>query len=207
MGVSLAADAAFRGDECLAVCGKIREDFIRIGILYDRSNRDGDDQIGGTRTGFEASPAVTTPPRDMPGPILQVQQGVVGKRGLDHDVTALAAVSAVGSSLGNVFFPPEADAAASPVPGFYIDFRFVDEFHIRTQNKRGTLWSASWVSCLIVTPIKPAHPRGTGLHLFNLYRRLALDVLFHFKLHLVPFFEASEAFCNDGTVMDKNIPA
>jgi len=58
----------------------------------------------------------------------------------------------------------------------------------------------------IVSPTHPALAGGPELYLFDLYRGFPLDVFFHLELNLVSLFQASEALCNDGAVMNKNVP-
>src|SRR5438445_4355259 len=52
-------------------------------------------------------------------------------RNCDH-VPAVAAVSTIRTTARNVFLPPKADAAASPVTRDDADFYFIDELHQKT---------------------------------------------------------------------------
>jgi hypothetical protein len=65
--------------------------------------------------------------------MLQVQKGVMGKRGPHHDISSLTAVAAVRTSTRNIFFPPETDTTAAAVSGLYINVCFVNEFHLCTK--------------------------------------------------------------------------
>ena len=57
--------------------------------------------------------------------------------GHEDDAAAVAAVAAVGSAAGDIFLPPEADAAVAPLARFNSDFDFVDKhFHAGGRLKR-----------------------------------------------------------------------
>jgi hypothetical protein len=56
-------------------------------------------------------------------------EGSAGGGCLYDNVAALAAVTAVRSSFGDILFAPETDAPAPPVAGLDGDGRFIDEFH------------------------------------------------------------------------------
>ena len=68
----------------------------------------------------------------------EVHQGVEVPLSAEQiDAAAMAAVSAIRSTLGNVFFPTEADAAVAAVAGIDLDGGLIDEFHARGT---GGLW-------------------------------------------------------------------
>ncbi len=47
----------------------------------------------------------------------------------DGDIPSLAAVTAVGTALGDILFSSEADTASPAVTGLDINFCFIDKFH------------------------------------------------------------------------------
>ena len=65
----------------------------------------------------------------------EIDQGVQIGGGHQIDAAAIPAVAPVGSAKGDVFFPPEADAAVAAVAGFDSNSRFVNKFHgVLTKN-------------------------------------------------------------------------
>ena len=86
------------------------------------------------------------------GPVLAVggaAKGVVAEAqerrlvvvGLEPDVAALAAVAAVGTALGDVGLATKADAARSPVSGFGVQLRAIDEGRTSRHPTRGPRWT------------------------------------------------------------------
>ncbi len=59
---------------------------------------------------------------DVFSAVSEIEQSILALIGLKNYVSALAAVAAVRSALGDVFFTPEGHAAVAAVAGFYIDF-------------------------------------------------------------------------------------
>ncbi len=57
----------------------------------------------------------------------EIEQSALVRIGFEDDMGAVAAVAAVGSALGDVFFASEGDAPVSAVTGLHMDFGFVDE--------------------------------------------------------------------------------
>jgi len=48
----------------------------------------------------------------------------------EHLIAALAAIAAIRPAKLNEFFPPERNAAISPVAGSNVNFCLIEEFHI-----------------------------------------------------------------------------
>jgi hypothetical protein len=59
--------------------------------------------------------------------VVEVEQRVQGRIGLEPDAAAVAPVAAVGSAPGHVLLAPEADAARAPVTSLDEDVDLVDE--------------------------------------------------------------------------------
>ena len=56
------------------------------------------------------------------------------------NVAAATAVAAVGTAEGDIFLAPERGAAIAAVAAFYVNFRFIEEFHRRLRIKKGNGW-------------------------------------------------------------------
>src|SRR6056297_3970930 len=65
---------------------------------------------------------------EQPG-MAKVDQRVEAGIGFQPDAAAVAAVAAVGTAFGDVFFAAETGAAVPAAAGTDFNFRFVDEFH------------------------------------------------------------------------------
>ncbi len=50
------------------------------------------------------------------------------------NISPFAAISPIGTSSGDIFFPPETYAALSAVTGFYIYFCFVNKSHKKSNQ-------------------------------------------------------------------------
>jgi hypothetical protein len=61
-------------------------------------------------------------------------QGVDSRLGLDDDIPSRATIAAIGTSLGNVAFPPKTDTSIATLAG--------DDFDFYTIDKHGTI--ADW---------------------------------------------------------------
>jgi len=78
--------------------------------------------------------------------VAQVQQGPQLGIAAQDDVTAAAAITAIGAALGHVLLAAEVAAALPPFPGAALDADVVDEVH--TGVKVGIVAQAKFAPCL-----------------------------------------------------------
>ena len=62
----------------------------------------------------------------MPKIHQRIQPGVTDQ----ENATPVAPIAAIGTALGNIFFPTKADAAVTTISGLDLNCGFVDEFHV-----------------------------------------------------------------------------
>jgi hypothetical protein len=67
--------------------------------------------------------------------------------GLQDDIAAASTIAAAGAAFGDVSFAMKGDAAFSPVPGFGVNFNFVNKHDSASVDQ----WSAFWSAELILT--------------------------------------------------------
>ena len=129
MGISLTADASPGNDKGLAVNGQVGHDPAGVGILDDRADRDGDDNVFGASSGPVIALSLLPSFGCVVLLILQIEQRTTAAHGFDDDVTALAAVSAIRPPPGHEFLAPETDATLAAAARFDVNFSFINKFH------------------------------------------------------------------------------
>ena len=119
MPVAPAAAPALAKDERLAAA-HILDDFPRFCILYDSPLRNGNYKIRSVcavKFGFHPVAAVC---RNVFLPVAKVKQCILALFDYKNNVPSVAAVTAVGAAVRNVFFPVKRDTAVAAVAGFDI---------------------------------------------------------------------------------------
>ena len=122
--------AAAQKDDPLARFGEVREDRTLLVIGENlRSHGHFDDQIvaAGARLVLPGA-ALAAGSTEMLG-VAEVDERIEAGHGLEHDVAALASVSAVGSAELDELLAQEGYGAGSTIAGAHIDLGLVEEFH------------------------------------------------------------------------------
>ena len=134
MPVAPAAAPAFAEDEVL-VGGHILDDFAALGVAHQRSWRHGNHRVLARGAVHLARLAVSAVFGDEFALVAEGKQGVGALVDAQDDVAAPAAVTAVGSARGDIFFAAEGDGAVSAVSRLDIDFYMIDK-HIVSFPRR-----------------------------------------------------------------------
>ena len=129
VSVAFSADAAFGCYEDLSGFGQVGQNFSGFKVFDDGSRRNNYDQVFRAAPGSVVAGAMPAVFGKLMLLVFQIQQGMVASVCTDNDITALAAVSAVGSAFGNKLFPPETYAACSAVSTPHIYLCFVNKLH------------------------------------------------------------------------------
>ena len=106
---------------------EVLEQQVQVGVVDQRSRRDGDDQVLAVGAGHVLALAGLAVLRLPVVPAGEVQQRVLVRGGLEVHVAAVAAVAAVRPAFGDELLPAEAHAAVAAVAGLDVDFGFIDE--------------------------------------------------------------------------------
>ena len=120
---------ATRHQQALIRLDQIANQFTGIGVVSHRPDRHDHGQIGAASPGTIGAPAVLAALGAKPPGKTVIGQGIQFGVGPQVDTAAIAAIAAVGTAEGNVFLPPEADAAVAAVAGLDPDDDLIDEFH------------------------------------------------------------------------------
>ena len=126
MPVTPAAAPAFAEDEIL-VGGHILDDFAALGIAHQRSGRHGNHRVLARRAVHLARLAIAAVFGNELALIAEGEQRVGALVDTQDDIAAPAAVAAVGSARGNIFFAAEGHGTVAAVPRLDIDFYMIDK--------------------------------------------------------------------------------
>ncbi len=131
-GVAKTMKPALGHLEALAGVGQISQDLMGIHIDHRGADRNRQNQVLAFVAGTVAAGARLA----ILGLVFAlepvVDQRVQRLLGFQIYGTTIAPVAAIGATLGNVFFSPEAQAAVTALAGFHNDGGFVYEFHEST---------------------------------------------------------------------------
>lgn len=122
-----AAAAAPRREEALPIFAQIADSGARRNFAHDRSHGDTHQQVFPTGSALEFPPAVLALAGPQLGLIVEIKERrkiLIRKK---KDVPPLSSVTAVGTALGDVFFPAETHAAVSTVSRFNQNFNPIYE--------------------------------------------------------------------------------
>ena len=119
MPVAATAAAAFSDDGLLAVPRQVGHDLARFFIFYDRSQRNGNQQVFGVSAVLIAAFALSAGLGLEQAAKTKVDEGVDVAVSDENDVAALTAVAAVRSALGDELFMPETAHAVAALAGLY----------------------------------------------------------------------------------------
>src|SRR5207253_2481380 len=139
-GIAAAAVAAPQQGDALTDLGEIGEDMLSLVVQHLRADRDPDHQIVAAGTGLVTAGAALAARRlEMLG-VAEVDQGVQPLDRLEDDVTALAAIAAVGAAIFDIFLAPEGDGAGAARARADEDLGLVEKMHgraCRGRERRG----------------------------------------------------------------------
>ncbi len=125
--VPFAAASAAPGDNLIAGDGQVLEHVAGPGIDDDRAGRDANYQVGGI-VAVAIGAGATLARLGVPMVALRkLSQTVDPRRGHEDHAAAVAAVTAVGSAAGDVFFATKAGAAVAAASGADINLNSIDE--------------------------------------------------------------------------------
>ena len=129
MQIAHAATATLRHLHLLTVMGEIRDQSIRRQILDEGADRDAQNNVIRTAPVAAGSSAAIAILGAKNARKTVVDEGIdVLVR--DHiNIAAAAAVAAIGTALGDVFFATHGRGAVATIAGVNFNARFVDEFH------------------------------------------------------------------------------
>ena len=129
MHVALAAVAAARDQQALAVLGQVADDLVGGDVDDLGADRHADGHVlAGLAVHLPAHAVLAALGAEL-ALVAEVDQGVEVLVGLDPDAAAVAAVAAVRAAERDELLAPEADAAVAAAAGEHGDDCFVDEFH------------------------------------------------------------------------------
>ncbi len=127
MLIAAASPAAVRHDEAVAGVSKIVQQFARIVVVDDGSDRNRHFDRRSFAPGAIAAFPVTPALGRMLGIETEMQQGVVVLAGDQNYVAAAPAVATARPSARNVFFAPERQASVAAVARLHTNSYFIDE--------------------------------------------------------------------------------
>ena len=127
MDIAPAALTAAQKNEALVFVfvGKIVDEFVRFGIPYRRAGRNGDNDIFSVFAVFVPARTVAAVFRFKDDLIAELCERTHIALDAKHDVSALAAITAVRPPSRNIFFPAERNAAVAAFSRTDFDHRFI----------------------------------------------------------------------------------
>jgi hypothetical protein len=130
--VPLPAVSTTGKDIAVPVAGEIMEDLSGIPVSHFGPHRDEKDQV---RTAFSClllTAAMGTPGRSEVSLEVKIEEGLLGMRGLEDHITALAAVTAVGTAPRHELFTSEAHAPITTIAAPNVNIDLVDKAHTKS---------------------------------------------------------------------------
>src|SRR5512139_3735175 len=138
MGVALAATPSTRNDHPLTGYAQVSQELARFGIGDDGAGRDTHFRVLAALAILLFAAPMLTPAAFDQRMELEIQKGREPGVHNEHDVTAVAAVAAIGATVRLVFLTQKADTPAPPVAGTDVDLGFIDELHRRCWRRLAT---------------------------------------------------------------------
>ena len=137
--VAFSASAAFGCHEGLAVLRQVCHDRVAFSVAHHGADGNLDDQIRAVLAELLAASAVFSALRLVFSFITEIHQGAQVAVGLDDDVAAFAAVSAVRTALRNIGFPAEGHGTVSALARLDEDrcLIYKHEFPLRKSKASG----------------------------------------------------------------------
>ena len=127
MKIAIAAAPPFADDDFGAVGGEVAEYVAALAVVNDGARRHGDDEIGAVLAVAIGGAAAFAALRSPEFAINEGSEAVGIGVGAEDDAAAVAAVAAVGTAFGDVFFPAKTATAAAAVAALHEDFDAIDE--------------------------------------------------------------------------------
>jgi len=122
------ASAAAAGDDDLFVgVGEVVDEVAGVVVVEQGADGDFEDGVFAGGPGHIGAEAVAATLGLVLGVEAEVDEGVVGKRGLHEDIAAVAAVSAGGTAAGDELFSAECHATVAAIACFDPDSCFIDK--------------------------------------------------------------------------------
>src|SRR5262249_37713721 len=132
--------AAARHQQHLGITGQIAELLLGVRITHHGTNGYGYIEIGTAASGAVVGASGLTVPGLERALDAKVRKRVDARSRTQIHAAAVAAIAAVGATERDELLAAEARAAAATVAGLDAHFRFVDEFHGVTLNKKPRRW-------------------------------------------------------------------
>jgi len=113
------------------VARKIMEDLATIPVSHLSPYRDEQGQVGTAFSRLLLAAAVGASGRSEVSLEVKIEEGLLGVRGLEDHITALAAVTAVGTAPRHELFTPETHAPITTVAAPDVNIDLVDKAHTK----------------------------------------------------------------------------
>ncbi len=128
-GIAQPMDTPFRHQQLVTGLDQITDQLARLQLIDARPQRHVDQQvIGGFADAVSAHARLTVPGAKQAG-MAKIHQGIQTFVHHQVDTAAVTAVTAVRAAAGDIFLPPETEAAVPSFAGLDPDDCFVYEFH------------------------------------------------------------------------------
>ena len=125
--IAAATATATRDDDLIVGLREVMDEIAGVVVVEQSADWDFEDERVAGGAGHIGAEAVAATLGLVLGVEAEVDEGVVGKRGLHEDIAAVAAVSAGGTAAGDELFSAECHATVAAIACFDPDSCFIDK--------------------------------------------------------------------------------
>jgi len=122
--------------QLLAMHHHLADELLGVGIIYTGADRDPDPQTLALVPGHLPTHAILSTLGPVVPFVAEIHQGVESAVGNQVNVTAIAAVTAIGAAFGNIFLTTKTDAAVAAVTRLNLDHCLIDKLHRSSPQTR-----------------------------------------------------------------------